>query len=311
MEKDSEKEHLNSTYFPTVGSTLVKEIRNANEHITKSLAAAALPITQIKNVVKAWQESQRLILNQINPLIQMQEVIAEQVKDINNMVRNAFANIDFKRLQEIGQYLADEGVRLDVLMKTGWWYCPSMMNVNSESLKLSALKFRNGDKTAMTKLIVTAYHKDNYLLLRSTVAKWSKNKWFARRMETINDSLGAHIEGKYTLSIPTLLPLVEGIAADYCKDKKISLIGVRNRGNAKVEKAFEELLNTKGRSFKFPDLFIEILNTIIYQDTNKANDPFRKKLNRHGVLHGNYIKYYDAPRSLRCFLLLDALSSLQ
>lgn len=311
MTEEPKKEDHQRIYFPFIYNSWFKSVTMVQEQMAKTLASITLPVTEINKIISAWQENQRALLNLINPFLQIQNAINEQVKAFNETIKGIYSGIDFKQLQETAKYFADEGVRLDVLIKTGWWYCPSMVNVGAEPLKNAALKFKKGNRKAMTNLIVASYHKDNFQLLKSTVNSWQNNKLFKKRMRTIKDSLDAHIDGKYTLSIPALLPLVEGIATEYCKSKKINLIGIRSKGNAKVEKAFEELLNSKGYPFEFPDLFIEILNTVIYQDTSKVNDPFQKKLNRHGVLHGSYVRYYDTPRSLRCFLILDALASLQ
>lgn len=304
-------EDIQQRNIPLIDSSWLKSITIAQEQLVKTIASVTLPVAEIARLSSAWQESQKTLLSQIAPLLQMQFAISAQGKAFSEAINRIHSGINFKQLQETAKYFADEGVRLDVLIKTGWWYCPSMVNVGPEPLKNAALHFKNGNKKAMTNLIVSSYHKDNFQILKSTVNSWETNKLFKKRMRIIKDSLDAHVDRKYTLSIPALLPLVEGIATEYCKLKKINLAGIRSKGNAKVEKAFEDLLNSKGYPFKFPDLFLEILNKVIYEDTSKAKDPFQKKLNRHGVLHGSYIKYYDAPRSLRCFLLLDALASLQ
>jgi len=254
------------------------------------------------------------IANTLKPIVAFQEALAEAIKPallFQESIKAMIPVIDFKPLIEAGKKLAEEGIKLDALLKTGWWYCPSMEFINREDIKIAAIKYKQGNRKVITQLFLTSYKKNSNKLLIETVKSWENNPLFKDRMIVIKDALKAHMNGLYTLSIPALLPIGEGIASDYCKEKGIDTSSIRSKGDRKIINAFQELERSGLYPFLFPDLFMEIIENMIYKDTNLLKDPFHKKLNRHGILHGSYIKYYDAPRSLRCFLLLDALSGLK
>ncbi len=254
------------------------------------------------------------IANTLKPIVTFQETLAEAIKPallFQESIKAMIPVIDFKPLIEAGKKLAEEGIKLDALLKTGWWYCPSLEFISREDVKNAAIKYKQGNRKAITQLFLTSYKKNNNKLLTETVKSWENNPLFKDRMIVIKDALKAHTDGLYTLSIPTLLPIGEGIASDYCKKKEIDTSAIRSLGDKKIKNAFQELSRNGIYPFPFPDLFIEIVENMVYKNTTQARDPFHKKLNRHGILHGSYIKYYDEARSLRCFLLLDALSSLK
>ncbi len=293
-----------TNYMVSSDLSILNQITQAQDQFVESIRSSFTPISGITQIINSILEQQKQIQDKLKPYLEWQSKLIEQVTQINEAIRNAIPKIDITQLHNIAQTLIDEGVRLDVLTKTGWWYCPSMTEIDTDEIKKAALKYNRGNKHAMTNLMKKSYQQNNYSLLRDTVNSWKLNQLFKKRFKVIEDTLEAHIQGKYTLSIPALLPLAEGIAADYCKTKG-------SNGQVKIEKAFEKLLQSGEYPFKFPDLFLQIIADVIYKNTGKAKDPFRKKLNRHGVLHGIYIHYYDAPRSLRCFILLDALSTLK
>jgi len=150
------------------------------------------------------------------------------------------------------------------------------------------------------------------------IENWAKNPYFDKRQKIIEDALDAHIDGKYTLSIPALLPMVEGILID--------IIGSRPKkgesmsdwvGNA-IDDMCTDFMQAslkniilafltgvtvyKGIDKKYftPDMFPQWLD-----DNNYAAKDI---LNRHAILHGVFVDYPSKENSIRTFMILDVLS---
>lgn len=286
---------------------MAERITESQKRMLESISPLIPPpsvFEQFNQYARGFQMMYQGLEKSIKPILEAQERMAEMVKKFT-------ATIDFEQLNKIAEKLADEGLKFDALEKTGWWYCPMMENIEPERVKTAAIQYKNGKRKAITNLFLSSSRKSEYKLLNDAVNRWEDNSLFKNRMRPIRDALNAHIGGLYTLSIPTLLPIAEGIASDYCKVKGIYSSSIKNHGNKKIKLAFDEIEKQGLYPFLFPDLFISIIENMIYKNTKDLNDPFHKKLNRHGILHGTYIKYYDESRSLKCFFLLDALSSLE
>jgi len=126
-------------------------------------------------------------------------------------------------------------------------------------------------------------------------------------MRIIRDSLWAHQNKKYTLSIPALLPIMEGIATDYCKLKRLE---IPESGTVNKVKETIKLLESQGEKYT-AEILLGFVENQLYIHTSRLKISKNKKLlNRHGILHGYYSGYPDATRSLKCFMVLDVLSLL-
>lgn len=163
------------------------------------------------------------------------------------------------------------------------------------------------------KIFLNFYEIGNRKNLREMVDAWKENPYFSERMEIIYDAFEAHKEGKFTLSIPTLLPHVEGIS----KQILPGISGVKN--------TVEETISSYDKGYFMVDsereMFLElIINPYFFGSFNNVNSPEEYKLlmeekeldiensvNRHAILHGFHLDYATKINSLRVFFVLDAL----
>ena len=60
------------------------------------------------------------------------------------------------------------------------------------------------------KVIVKLSEEDDFALLKEMLMDWRDENYFSKRSELLDDALEAHINGKYSLSIPAMMPLIEG-----------------------------------------------------------------------------------------------------
>ena len=213
----------------------------------------------------------------------------------------------FDKLAELLEYHKDS---TNAFKDAGWAIAPSM----NRDLREKVVLFHQQEKTRyISQVILGYYHKNNFIRLKSAVASWETNPLFSSRMHIFNAALEAHCEGNYTLSVPALLPQVEGILNEYVKMNKLEAkLG-------KVEKVYSAVI---GDLDEYPLTSWAIANTLLFQlqtSTFTFTDfevEFKKSANnrkttRHSVLHGIATNYNKPIHSLKAFVLLDALSCLQ
>ena len=213
----------------------------------------------------------------------------------------------FDRLAELVEYHKGSA---ETFKAAGWTIAPSM----SRELREKVVLLHQQNKTRyISQVILGYYHKNGFEKLKGAVATWETNPLFSSRMHIFRAALKAHCEGTYTLSVPALLPQIEGILNEYVKMNNLEAkLG-------KIEKVYNAVI---GDLDEYPLTSWAIANTLLYQlqtNTFTFTDfeiEFRKSANnrkttRHTVLHGIAIDYNKPIHSLKAFVLLDALSTLQ
>jgi len=225
-----------------------------------------------------------------------------------NLAFNSLASSEtFKRLR---RDLEQDQETVEAYKAAGWPIAPSM----TPSLRLAIRELHSEARLRFASAkILGYYHRDRHAKLMATVAEWADHPLFRPRMHIIRDALDAHRDRTYTLSIPALLPQIEGILIEYVTS---SGIDVRLRS---IKDIYEKVI---GDPLDYDMSTWVIASTLLYQlqTTTYSFSEFRteitKSINtrtvtRHTVLHGIAVKYNTAANSLKAFLLLDALSALQ
>ncbi len=248
----------------------------------------------MQSLNKMIHQMQKEMQKALVPILEEQRQFAEFVKKIKEQ---------------------DNNLR-EAMLKSGWWLTPSLMRVPARLLQ-AVNDYQNGNKTAITNLFRKIYQRENCKNLESVVISWKKNKLFSPWQNHIADALDSHKDKKYTLSVPVLLLVAEGIATDFCKKVGIYEKRDMSRGGEKIKKAVQKYYG-KSRGLllllelSLLELLINAIDTTIYQKT----DLIKKKLhtnilNRHAVLHGLKKNYGTMKTSLQAFMLLDVLSKLK
>jgi len=201
------------------------------------------------------------------------------------------------------------------------WLAPSMLELSDKVTQL----YYEGKKQVIPSVISRYYKKNDWYILKKTVYNWNNNRFFRPRMNIINDALDAHMNGKYTLSIPALLPHIEGITLDIIKKYNLPKID-KPLIYTKEQYGTDGVINSPSRAFSempidafnFED-FIAIESLLYYLESTLYFSPKGKRkglrdlkkdsqLKRHTILHGIQINYATHMNSLRCFLALDVIS---
>ena len=173
----------------------------------------------------------------------------------------------------------------------------------------------NNDRASAEKIcevLVNISEMENYVILKDMIKDWKLRSYFDVRAELLDDALDAHVNGKYSLSIPALLPLIEGffnscfIAYDHKalikRMKEFFVVNGRDELIANsLEAVLEEYLFRTATFFGSEDK-----NSYTNFKTNSIMPP-EQILNRHGVLHGFDYQYISKENSLRVFFTIDSL----
>jgi hypothetical protein len=147
--------------------------------------------------------------------------------------------------------------------------------------------------------------------LERLVGNWDSVPAFAARKQVFQDALSAHRDNKYTLSIPALVPHIEGVITDWIISK-LPADAVKWKQESKTRQFKEVLTNGINHSFTDRRVIDAALSFIV---DGPVLATFEKWIlpdgafpNRHVVGHGKFDStIYTQENSIKVFLLLDSL----
>ena len=128
-------------------------------------------------------------------------------------------------------------------------------------------------------------------------------KNFPHREIIIRSAFEAHRDGKYTLSIPTLLTQIDGI----CYDKTEKYYFIKFKGKPQTS-IYMEKLNAEdiiGSSLRVPLTETLPINASQHQREDEFNS-----LNRHMVMHGESLNYGTEINGLKVISMIDCIEQL-
>ena len=73
---------------------------------------------------------------------------------------------------------------------------------------------RSKGKVSMNHAIAAYFNANDSALLSEMTEGWSKVPYLGDRQPIIADTVSAHREGRFTLTVPSLLPLAEGLSVE-------------------------------------------------------------------------------------------------
>lgn len=288
--------------------------------------------------LKALQESMKIYPDRVGAQLQFLSKFKEalgqnlifprinfRAEQLTPELQNAISR--FARIEQRAKSIKSifEGVSEDikiirrVLPESGWWLAPSILHLPAGLVTEGAEAARNyinGQKDAIDNFFVNICQKDDNVFLKKMVKKWDKNTYFKSWLNIINDTLWAHTQEKYTLSVPTLLLAIEGIATKYCETNIGSVKNIRSKGKEKIRRALERAKNNNKQldELMCSGFLLGALDNVIYKDTElmerDAKNNYAIYLNRHAIIHGLSHDYGTLRNSLQCFMILDVLSLL-
>ena len=198
----------------------------------------------------------------------------------------------------MAEYEKQQDEAFKILACHGGWLGMERHFTSSQAGLVVQLYKTEGD-AAMNDAIANYFNTKHCARLSEMTDGWSSIPYLRDRQSIIRDAVSAHREGHFTLTVPALLPLVDGLSAE------IVGIAVGNRN----------VVKTVARDWKqreaevWAQVFADVVEDVIYKRYDFRNDP-APYLNRHGILHGRVPDYADKLNSIRVFLLVDAIAYL-
>ncbi|MBI5928900.1 MAG: hypothetical protein HY862_06305 [Chloroflexi bacterium] len=194
---------------------------------------------------------------------------------------------------------------VDAFKATGW---PITLSMPSSLIEQVVMYCDLGNPKRASSIIRGYYRRGNCKNLHAMISIWWSNPHFKRYKKNIDGALRAHERREYELSIPTLMPIPEGVMKHYAPQMS-------------TEKSYPLTKNIIDDPMVYPFRIWPIAETLkshllndVYKGTpfdQQIKLPLKdREITRHTVLHGINPNYSSEGESLKYFLLLDALFAI-
>lgn len=247
------------------------------------------PLAQsVSSVIKGLAYAGQLV----NKFTKQLAEINKDVRDFSQKMIAAFQPI----IEETEAWYTRE--MAETLARYRWWYVPTM---SRELIKNVDDLVRQGKGRSINAYICRHYRENRCKPLRDMVDGWYDLSYFQKRRPIFEAALSAHRQGKYILSVPTLVPHIEGIAQEFLLD-----LGLKKAVNWTVLAKVLGTSQTKARII-VADSFGDALLEVFFAHFERTDQYSSKLINRHAILHGRHMTYASQANSLRSFLALESL----
>jgi hypothetical protein len=202
--------------------------------------------------------------------------------------------------------LRDETELAKVLANQGWWVLERDITgpIQRDILRLAQKDGPGEIDTYFCKL----FSENNYALLDTKVQSWLANNYMAERKEIVLDCLWAHKQQRYTLTIPSLLSLFDGLTrGSVRRSKQGNNLQGKRAGSIRV-KQFADTYRRKEPSL-WSSGFRRVINEFVFESFKFDSQVPRTSLNRHGILHGEIAHFGTESNSLKLFLMIDTVQN--
>ena len=204
-------------------------------------------------------------------------------------------------------FLKDDLELAEILAQHEWWVLERDINgsIQRDILRLG----REGARKEIDEYLCEMFRRDNHARLEKKIEAWSKTPYLSERRGIIEQCFAAHREGKFYLSVATLMPLLNGLTRRFRRDVFGSQPQKTLAGAPRRRKTIEVTLLAEYYQSREPSLWgqplFAAINGKFYGDYRFGSGIAPTSLNRHGILHGEILDYGTEVNSLKVFLLLD------
>jgi hypothetical protein len=207
-------------------------------------------------------------------------------------------------LQERAIHLHDQ--HQAAVQSIGLWAAPALLPY---PLSAIADKCEKGSLAEAREILIKHCSTD---FLSGRVGQWCSVKAFADRALLFREALVSHREGRYSQSIHSLVPHIEGVVTDWIYSK-MPAGAAPHKQKSKTEKLRELLDGGASRTFAEQRVQDSIIDFIL---CGPVLETFRDWLapvsdtfpNRHVIGHGRYSHaLYTEENSIKAFLAMDTL----
>jgi len=284
---------MDKKYFKPAILNIVEKFadisNNLNEVGKKSLIDIEMFESSAKELKKALDNS-KSIIKSIND--QLEDALVKTGEEF----RKSFIESTKAIVESYKNYKEREKKYILILAKCGW---PPLWDIQIHNIDIINEQY---DKTEnfeefrkeLDNAILTYYKKN---VFEEILKRWSSASEISHRYIILNDVIKAHIREEYTLSIPTILPQIEGTIRENSNEKDFNkkALGIY----------IDILLRDKDEYLPVKGLIVDDL-----YEHFKWGDKDIPSLSRHAILHGADIGYNTEKNSLRLILIYDMLIQL-
>lgn len=185
----------------------------------------------------------------------------------------------------------------DALRPFGWW---ALTSWTPDQARQAIQIGRTEGRRALDAAICDHFRHNRCRALRKMVVGWMDETEFKLRRPIIQDAMKDHASGRYRVSVPTLLPVVEGVVAAVFEPS------AKHPGKAIRHATQDERL---AYHRVLVDAMVTTLTAIWQPSDFTTANPRTRTLNRHLILHGRSVGYGTEVNSLKVFLALDQIAS--
>jgi hypothetical protein len=219
---------------------------------------------------------------------QISVTVAENAQKILNSIAIAASSVLIRGLNESAELQKTYDAALFAM---GWWLPPSVsipfyMHVGGLAVTGNRIEVRH----AMTDY---AMSQD----FQRAVDHWFEIDVFKHRRRFLQDGILDHRRRRYRVSIPTLLPHIEGITVDAFQ--------ILDSGKKKNPKSLIDLATESYDDVMGPAM-VEAMSVLWGFTDFISSNP--RALNRHMILHGRSTNYASEENSAKVLFALDLLS---
>jgi hypothetical protein len=243
------------------------------------------------NLVGVLESAQRLVLPRVNvlssPVITaLEEAMAGMQRFNSHLAVHSFVG----HLNEMMADLERKSTRLEKMLTEMKWPPPSLLPAPlADEITLAYAK-GTLSATEVEELFVVFYTPER---LKEMVETWDAKAEFQSRTKIAKAAIWAHNHEKFELSIPALLPQIEGLLGE--------LFGHKGRFNG--QHFLKYLKAVFGRDSRFDQIAVSFFMKVLLENF-EWGDPM-PAFSRHAILHGGDLNYGTAANSLRLILVFD------
>jgi hypothetical protein len=273
---------------------LVQPVYDFQTMLARAVEGAFQPFVE---VVRAAEQMRQEIRVALEPVQRIREAFGSLSSEQFSVFQQSFAALaDCFRLQ--WGHIVEKPVS-DLFTKLGFTGLESHLT-RSELLYVLKLSKKKGT-AAVQEYVFRKFRRNKYLLLNRTVRRWWRVPYMNKRKKAIRAAINAHKRRHFELAIPSLLPLIDGLAAEIVvgtpnlKAKTIYAKDVAKMYNADEAEVWSECVE-------------QVVFGLVYKDYDfrTAKRP-PSSVNRHGILHGRVVDYGSELNSYRVIFLLDVM----
>jgi hypothetical protein len=260
----------------------------------------------LRRNARQWQERFEQIAAAAKPFVELPDKLRQQTQEWFWQHQESLAQTTRQfaaRLADYERYINEEETEAVKLLAQGSWL--GLERHLSPRLIHSALQIcKTKGELAMNEAIGAYFNANDSALLVALSDDWANIPYIRDKQAVIRDAMSAHRAGQFTLSIPALLPLAEGLCAEILGINGTHVVSAvaRDRSSGALD------WGPVDRDV-WVQLFRDVVEGVIYKPYRFGTDP-APFLNRHGILHGRVADYASELNSTRVFLLIDAVADL-